>query len=111
MADTVRQPIQSRAVPIVPQPADPVTTCLAPSTSAMTSSPSSASVPVTAPMCHDAPSLAFDNQPLVADCSSLNIWILPPLWLMYHQSFPLHLMALINLLLINILPLSSIQPL
>ncbi|KAK8558706.1 hypothetical protein V6N12_042006 [Hibiscus sabdariffa] len=70
MADTIRQPIRSRAIPIVPQPVDPVATHLAPSTLAMTSSPSSAFVPVIASVCHDAPSPALDNQPLAADYSS-----------------------------------------
>ncbi|KAK8495305.1 hypothetical protein V6N11_009287 [Hibiscus sabdariffa] len=77
MADTTRQPTRSHVVPIIPQSADPITTRLDPLTPAMFSSPSSAFVPLTAPMRHDAPSPAFSNQPLVADYGSPSTKVMP----------------------------------
>ncbi|KAK8512143.1 hypothetical protein V6N12_031871 [Hibiscus sabdariffa] len=76
MTATTRQPTRSRVVPVIPQSAEPVTTCLDPATPALSLSSPSASVPVTTPMCssstevmpnNDAPTIPMNTTTTLVD--------------------------------------------
>ncbi|KAK8972714.1 hypothetical protein V6N11_012908 [Hibiscus sabdariffa] len=75
MTATTRQPTRSRVVPVIPQSAEPVTTCLDPATPALSLSSPSASVPVTTPMFRYSP--ARNNQPLVPGQGSSSTEVMP----------------------------------